>query len=93
MRALRTFQEEGEAAHKNGEEWLITLKDTDAHIPNVYEEVCHLVKCQGFVRRIQLCSSIFDIGIFKFYNYKNLAFSHRLLELSISQPLQTVNIV
>ena len=24
---------------KNGEEWLITMNDTEAHIPQVYEEV------------------------------------------------------
>jgi hypothetical protein len=39
MRALRTFTDEEEETRKNGEEWLITSKDTEAHIPNVYEEV------------------------------------------------------
>ena len=39
MRALRTFTDESDVTRKNGEEWLITLRDTEAHIPNVYEEV------------------------------------------------------
>ncbi len=39
MRALRTFTDETDETRKNGEEWLITSKDTEAHIPNVYEEV------------------------------------------------------
>ena len=39
MRALRTFTDESDETRKNGEEWLITSKDTEAHIPNVYEEV------------------------------------------------------
>ena len=39
MRALRTFKDETEVTRKNGEEWLITLKETEAHIPDVYEEV------------------------------------------------------
>ena len=39
MRALRTFTDEAEETRRNGEEWLITSKDTEAHIPNVYEEV------------------------------------------------------
>lgn len=39
MRALRTFKDGTEITRKNGEEWLITLKETEAHIPDVYEEV------------------------------------------------------
>ena len=48
MRAIRTFKDDGGVTRKNGEEWLITMKDTDAHIPNVYEEVsrfCLFVVC------------------------------------------------
>lgn len=39
LRALRTFVDDFKILRKNGEEWLITLKDNDTHIPNVYEEV------------------------------------------------------
>ncbi|PVD32862.1 hypothetical protein C0Q70_08309 [Pomacea canaliculata] len=43
MRALRTFKDDFGVTRKNGEEWLITLKDTETHIPNVYEEVVGVV--------------------------------------------------
>ena len=40
MRATRTFQDIFGTTRKNGEEWLIKMEDTEAHIPDVYEEVC-----------------------------------------------------
>ncbi|BFZ18950.1 hypothetical protein BsWGS_21989 [Bradybaena similaris] len=43
MRALRTFKDDFGVLRKNGEEWLITMKDTETHIPNVYEEVVGVV--------------------------------------------------
>ncbi|KAH9525551.1 hypothetical protein Btru_001682 [Bulinus truncatus] len=43
MRALRTFKDDFGVTRKNGEEWLITMKDTETHIPNVYEEVVGVV--------------------------------------------------
>ena len=39
MRAYRTFKDVKEVTRKNGEEWLIKMADTEAHIPDVYEEV------------------------------------------------------
>lgn len=39
LRSTRTFKDDKGVLHKNGEEWLITMADTEAHIPNVYEEV------------------------------------------------------
>ena len=42
MRATRTFTDERENLRKNGEEWLITFDDTEAHIPGIYEEVLRL---------------------------------------------------
>ena len=39
MKATRTFKDDEGVMRKNGEEWLITMKETEAHIPNVYEEV------------------------------------------------------
>lgn len=41
MRATRTFTDKFGTKRKNGEEWLIKMEDTDAHIPDVYEEVNH----------------------------------------------------
>uniref|UniRef100_A0A8C4PY80 Major vault protein n=1 Tax=Eptatretus burgeri TaxID=7764 RepID=A0A8C4PY80_EPTBU len=39
MRAKRTFRDEDGRLRKNGEEWLITIDDTESHIPDVSEEV------------------------------------------------------
>ena len=39
LRATRTFVDMKGKTRKNGEEWLINMADTDAHIPDVYEEV------------------------------------------------------
>ena len=39
MRAYWTFKDVKGVTHKNGEEWLIKMADTEAHIPDVYEEV------------------------------------------------------
>jgi len=39
LRATQTFEDAYKKTRKAGEEWLITLKDTETHIPDVYEEV------------------------------------------------------
>uniref|UniRef100_A0A0B7A692 Major vault protein n=1 Tax=Arion vulgaris TaxID=1028688 RepID=A0A0B7A692_9EUPU len=39
VRSLRTFKDDFGVIRKNGEEWLITMKDTETHIPHVYEDV------------------------------------------------------
>ena len=43
LRAIRTFTDDFNKKRLNGEEWLITLNDTETHIPNVYEEVVGVV--------------------------------------------------
>uniref|UniRef100_A0A0B7A6U1 Major vault protein n=3 Tax=Arion vulgaris TaxID=1028688 RepID=A0A0B7A6U1_9EUPU len=43
MCSQRTFKDDFGVVRKNGEEWLITMKDTETHIPNVYEEVVGVV--------------------------------------------------
>jgi len=43
LRAIRTFTDDFNKKRLNGEEWLITLADTETHIPNVYEEVVGVV--------------------------------------------------
>ena len=50
MLATRTFTDERGNLRKNGEEWLITFSDTEAHIPGIYEKVIevyfwHLFSC------------------------------------------------
>jgi len=39
MRALRTFTDVFKKNRKAGEEWLVTIKDAETHIPDVYEEI------------------------------------------------------
>ena len=39
IRAYWTFKDVKGMTCKNGEEWLIKMADTEAHIPDVYEEV------------------------------------------------------
>ena len=46
MRAYRTFKDVKGKTRKNGEEWLIKMADTEAHIPDVYEEVRVLCVCE-----------------------------------------------
>ena len=50
MRATQTFTDRNGVTHRNGEEWLIKMEDTEAHIPDVYEEVCTLSLSQYFPR-------------------------------------------
>ena len=41
----RTFKGVNGVTCKNGEEWLIKMADTEAHIPDVYEEACLVSVC------------------------------------------------
>ncbi|KAJ6653405.1 hypothetical protein lerEdw1_009306, partial [Lerista edwardsae] len=43
LRATKTFQDSQDIVRRTGEEWLITMADTEAHIPDVYEEVMGVV--------------------------------------------------
>lgn len=43
MRSLKTFNDDFGKKRLNGEEWLITINDTETHIPGVYEEVVGVV--------------------------------------------------
>lgn len=55
MRATRTFTDPRTGVtHKNGEEWLIKMEDTEAHIPDVYEEVVGVIKITTLTNR-QYC--------------------------------------
>eukprot|EP01137_Pigoraptor_chileana_P037473 Opistho-2@34592 len=51
MRALRTFSDDFGNPRKNGEEWLITLSDTESHIPSVNEEVVGVVNITTLTNR------------------------------------------
>uniref|UniRef100_A0A914WZP9 Major vault protein n=1 Tax=Plectus sambesii TaxID=2011161 RepID=A0A914WZP9_9BILA len=39
VRATRTFKDQFNIVRKNGEEWLVQMKDSDTYIPEIYEEV------------------------------------------------------
>lgn len=43
LRALQNFRDLRGIARRTGEEWLVTVKDTEAHVPDVYEEVMGVV--------------------------------------------------
>jgi len=43
LRAIRSFEDEYGKKRLNGEEWLIKFSDSEAHIPNVNEEVVGIV--------------------------------------------------
>ncbi|XP_066484436.1 major vault protein [Tiliqua scincoides] len=43
LRATKTFRDSQDIVRRTGEEWLITMADTEAHIPDVYEEVLGVI--------------------------------------------------
>lgn len=61
MRATRTFTDRVGVTRKNGEEWLIKMEDTEAHIPDVYEEVVGIINITTLNNR-QYCVILDPIG-------------------------------
>lgn len=61
MSATRTMKDSQGVTRKNGEEWLITMKETDAHIPNVYEEVVGVIPITTLTNR-QYCVILDPVG-------------------------------
>ncbi|XP_038074409.1 major vault protein-like [Patiria miniata] len=59
--ATRTFKDDHGVVRKNGEEWLITMEDTEAHIPQVYEEVVGVVAITTLTNR-QYCVILDPVG-------------------------------
>ncbi|KAG8513638.1 Major vault protein [Galemys pyrenaicus] len=43
LRARQNFRDLRGVARRTGEEWLVTVQDTEAHVPDVYEEVLGVV--------------------------------------------------
>lgn len=43
LRARQNFRDFRGVTRRSGEEWLVTTQDTDAHVPDVYEEVMGVV--------------------------------------------------
>ncbi|XP_078394468.1 major vault protein, partial [Cetorhinus maximus] len=61
MRASQTFQQSDEQVRKTGEEWLITMSDAEAYIPNVNEELVGVVTITTLSSR-QYCVILNPIG-------------------------------
>ena len=51
LRATKTFKDIYNNVRKAGEEWLITNKQTEAHIPDVYEDIIGLVDITTLTNR------------------------------------------
>ena len=54
LKALRTFTDRYGKVRKNGEEWLVTNKEAEAHTPSVYEKVVEQVAITTLTNR-QYC--------------------------------------
>jgi len=61
LRATRTFKDVFGVLRRNGEEWLIGIKETEAHIPDVYEQVVAEVNIITLTNR-QYCVVLDPVG-------------------------------
>lgn len=61
VRALRPFKDGGGRERRTGEEWLVTMADTEAHIPSVAEEVVGVVEVTTLSSR-QYCVVLDPVG-------------------------------
>ncbi|GFR60178.1 major vault protein [Elysia marginata] len=59
--ALKTFEDDFGVSRNNGEEWLVTMAMTDAHIPSVYEKVLGVVNVTTLTPR-HYCIILNPIG-------------------------------
>ncbi|GCC47869.1 hypothetical protein chiPu_0031843, partial [Chiloscyllium punctatum] len=62
LRAVQTFQDEKGRGRKTGEEWLVTLSDAEAYIPNVNEKVLGVVTITTLSSR-QYCVILNPVGV------------------------------
>ncbi|GAB6028612.1 hypothetical protein CHUAL_004449 [Chamberlinius hualienensis] len=61
VKAIKSFKDDFGIERKNGEEWLITLNETETYIPNVYEVVEGVVPITTLTNR-QYCVIVDPIG-------------------------------
>ncbi|XP_018414641.1 PREDICTED: major vault protein isoform X3 [Nanorana parkeri] len=61
IRATKTFRDEKGNLRRTGEEWLVTMDDAEAYIPNVYEEVVGVVDITTLNSR-QYCVILDPVG-------------------------------
>jgi major vault protein len=64
MRAIRSFTDRFKKVRKSGDEWLITSKDTEAHIPLVDEEIVKVLDIITLTNRqyAKICDPVDDDG-------------------------------
>jgi len=61
LHATRTFVDVFGTKRKAGEEWLVTIKDSETHIPDVYEQVIGIVHATTLTNR-QFCVIVDPVG-------------------------------
>lgn len=61
LRATKTFRDDKGPLRRTGEEWLVTMEDAEAYIPNVYEEVLGIVDITTLNSR-QYCVVLDPVG-------------------------------
>lgn len=61
VRAVRAFKDAGGRERRTGEEWLVTMADSEAHIPSVSEEVVGVVDVTTLNSR-QYCVILDPVG-------------------------------
>ncbi|KAM8962473.1 major vault protein [Pelodytes ibericus] len=61
IRATKTFRDEKGDLRRTGEEWLVTMADAEAYIPNVYEEVMMVIDITTLNSR-QYCVILDPVG-------------------------------
>jgi len=61
MRATENFTDFTGIKRKNGEEWLITIRETGSHIPDVFEEIVGVVEITTLTSR-QYCVILNPVG-------------------------------
>lgn len=81
LRALQNFRDLRGVTRKTGEEWLVTVQDTEAHVPDVHEEVLGVVPITTLGPR-NYCVILDPVG----QDGKNQLGQKRVVKVSASTP-------
>lgn len=81
LRARQNFQDLRGVTRKTGEEWLVTVQDTEAHVPDVHEEVLGVVPITTLGPR-NYCVILDPVG----QDGKNQLGQKRVVKVSASAP-------
>ena len=85
LRALKTFTDDFNQTRNNGDEWLITCEQTEAHILNVYEELIKTVDIIVLNSR-QYCVILNPVGGKMVFNKKR-SFSSGFIFLQLMERI------